>query len=112
MTKVVLKTVTPPLPPAPRAALALSRPVAHHTLHSHPAAHRRQFNTRGKAWGRLVWKGAPYAARDGDVTGSGRIRCSRKREWQWMAGSQLQRNAEAAEAAPPSSAAEATQASS
>ena len=103
MTKVVLKTVSL------RPARGARTPAPLLTM---PAAHRRQFNTRGKAWGRLVWKGAPYAARDGDVTGSGRIRCSRKREWQWMAGSQLQRNAEAAEAAPPPSAAEATQASS
>ena len=103
MTKVVLKTVSL------RPARGARTPAPLLTM---PAAHRRQFNTRGKAWGRLVWKGTPHAARDGDVTGSGRIRCSRKREWQWMAGSQLQRNAEAAEAAPPSSVAEATQASS
>ena len=80
-----------------------------------PAARPRQFNTRGKAWGRLVWNGRPFATRDGDLTGSGRIRCSRKREWQWLPGSWRQRNAEAAEAAAgaaeaaaPSSVAEAT----
>ena len=111
MTKVVLKSVSP----APRVTLALSPCCSPRPLLTTPAAHPRQFNTRGKAWGRLVWNGRPFATRDGDLTGSGRIRCSRKREWQWLPGSWRQRNAEAAEAAAgaaeaaaPSSAAEAT----
>ena len=97
VTKVMLKTVSPhPARSARTAALLLTtqRPW--------------QFNTRGKAWGRLVWKGTPFETREGDVSGSGRIRGDRKREWHWMEGSQLQRDAEAAEAAAPSSAAEAS----